>query len=94
MPKTFKMMTEKEGKKEIRTEVLSFKATPKEKEIIERLAKGAGVTVSQYVRGSVIVDMLMSGDLEAMKHSLSLYGNGLRDAVRSKVFVHDESVIA
>lgn len=89
MPKT----SEKKARmsKEWRTEVISFKASPKEKEIMERLASQAGVPLSQYVRGSVMSDMIISGDIEAMKYSLSLLGNSIREAIREKVFIQDSN---
>lgn len=90
MPKTSdKKVKEKGFDKESRTVVLSFKATPKEKDIIERIAKDEGVTLSQYVRGSVMSDLLLSGDLEAMKYSISLLGSNIKEAIREKIFTHE-----
>lgn len=72
--------------KEERTEVLNFRVTPKEKELIERLAKKEDVAVSQYIRGSVMMDMLTSGDAEAMMYAMTLIGNNFKKMARSAVF--------
>ncbi len=47
--------------------MVTFEATDEEKRVIEKMAKKEGVTISQYVRGCVFFDMLLSGDLEALK---------------------------
>lgn len=80
----------KKGKKttakDERTEVINFRVTPKEKEIIERLAKKEDVPVSQYIRGSVMMDMLTSGDAEAMMYAMTLIGSNFKKMARSAVF--------
>ncbi len=72
--------------KEERTEVINFRVTPKEKELIERLAKKEDVPVSGYIRGSVLMDMLTSGDAEAMMYAMAMIGGGLKQMARSAVF--------
>lgn len=90
MPKTSdKKVRDKGFEKESRTVVMSFKATPKERDIIERIANEEGVTVSQYIRGSIMSDLLLSGDMEAMKYSISLLGSNIKQAIREKVFIHE-----
>jgi hypothetical protein len=55
--------------------MVTFEATNDEKRVIEKLAKKEHVTISQYVRGCVYMDMLFSGDAEALK----VFGRRLRD---------------
>lgn len=50
-----------------RTELMQFKVTPEEKRIIEKRAKKEGATTSNYIRGCVLMEMVLDGDFEAMK---------------------------
>lgn len=85
MPKTSnKMKTEKESKKESKTEVIGFKVTPSEKEMIERHAEKLGMIASQYVRLSVIISMATEGNVEAMKILFSGYRSGMKEALEEK----------
>jgi hypothetical protein len=47
---------------------VSFRVKPEEQRLIERHAKKEGVTISSYVRGAVLFDMVMAGDWDAFKH--------------------------
>lgn len=66
-----------------RTEMIGFRVTPYEKQLIERLAAKDKITVSRYVLVAVLADMLLSGDLDAMKYAASRFGVGARYAIRS-----------
>jgi ribosome biogenesis protein Nip4 len=50
-----------------RTELMQFKATPYEKKVIEDFVRKRGDTVSEYVRSAVIMDMVLEGEVKAMK---------------------------
>jgi hypothetical protein len=50
---------------------VSFRVKPEEQRLIERHAKKEGVTISSYVRGAVLFDMVMGGDWDAFKHVAS-----------------------
>lgn len=50
-----------------RSELMQFKVTPEEKKIIERRANKEGTTTSNYIRGCVLMEMVLDGDFEAMK---------------------------
>ena len=50
-----------------RTELMQFKVTPEERRLIEKTAKKQECTVSEYVRGAVIMDMILEGEVGAMK---------------------------
>lgn len=76
----------KNAVKEDRTEVINIRVTPTEKAIMERLAKMENIPVSQYIRGSVVMDMLTSGDAEAMTYAITLLGNNFKKMARSAVF--------
>lgn len=68
-----------------RTETISFRVSSEEKKIIERLAAKQKVSVSQYALTCILMDMLTSGDSKAMKHATSMFGIGVRSAIRDLV---------
>jgi uncharacterized protein (DUF1778 family) len=53
---------------------MQFKVTPKEKELIETCAKKQGDTVSEYVRAAVLMDMILEGNVGAMKIAVDTIG--------------------
>ena len=57
--------------------MITFEATEDEKRVIEKLAKKDKMTVSQYVRCCVYMDLLFSGDLEALR----VFSTRFRDKV-------------
>ena len=50
-----------------KTETLQFKVTEQERKLIERCATAEGTTVSKYLRGAVLMSMVMDGKAEAIK---------------------------
>lgn len=50
-----------------RTELMQFKVTSYEKRVIEDFVRKRGDTVSEYVRSAVIMDMVLEGEVKAMK---------------------------
>ena len=50
-----------------RTELMQFKVTSYEKKVIEDFVRKRGDTVSEYVRSAVIMDMVLEGEVKAMK---------------------------
>ena len=60
---------------------VSFKITPPEQQRIERQAKMAGMPVSAYVRTTLYLDMVMAGDLEAIR----MVAGKLRDRLAEKL---------
>lgn len=51
----------------MRTETLQFKVSEQERKLIEKCAKDEATTVSRFVRGSVLLQMAMEGNGEAVK---------------------------
>lgn len=74
-----------------RTEMVAFRVSPQEKEIIEKLAKRQKMNVSQYVLATLIMDMFISGDPEATKYAVSSLGVGFRSSLRSFFFPEKEN---
>ena len=50
-----------------RTELMQFIVTPYEKKVIEDFVRKRHDTVSEYVRSAVIMDMVLEGEVKAMK---------------------------
>lgn len=50
-----------------RTELMQFKVSPDERALIEKCAKKAKMTVSEYVRASLLMEMVLDGEIQAMK---------------------------
>lgn len=71
------------GKKPERSESITFRVSADEKRLIEKLAAKGESSVSQYVLSCILMDMFTSGDVEAMKHAVSMLGVGAREAFRS-----------
>ena len=51
----------------MRDEVMQFRVTGREKELIEKCAKKAKMTVSDYVRVGMLMEMIVDGEAEAAK---------------------------
>ena len=50
-----------------RTELMQFKVTSYETKVIEDFVRKRGDTVSEYVRSAIIMDMVLEGEVKAMK---------------------------
>lgn len=70
---------------ETRTETLQFKVTEQERKLIERCAAEEGTTVSKYVRGAVLMSMVMDGKAEAIKIVAREVGEKAFAVVRQKL---------
>jgi len=53
---------------------MQFKVTPYEKKVIEEFVRKRGDTVSEYVRAAVIMDMILEGNVGAMKIAVDTIG--------------------
>lgn len=57
-----------------RTELMQFKVTSYEKKMIEDFVRKRGDTVSEYVRSAVLMDMILEGNVGAMKIAVDTIG--------------------
>jgi hypothetical protein len=79
-------MVKKTGtEKSDRTEILNFKVTAYEKDLIVRSAEEDGRTVADFIRGHVFMGMVMDGNLEAMKFVSKVVANQMRHKMKSMV---------
>ena len=67
-----------------RTELMQFKVTPKERELIEKSAKKQNLSVSEYVRAAVIMDMILEGNVGAMKIAVDTIGRKAVQVLRKR----------
>jgi len=68
-----------------KTQTLQFKVTEQERKLIERCAADEGTTVSKYVRGAVLMSMVMDGKAEAVKIVAREVGEKAFGVVRQKL---------
>ena len=68
-----------------KTETLQFKVTEHERKLIERCARDEGASVSKYVRGAVLMSMVMDGRPEAIKIVAREVGEKAFAVVRQKL---------
>lgn len=68
-----------------KTETLQFKVTEQERNLIEKCAADEGTTISKYVRGAVLMSMVMDGKAEAIKIVAREVGEKAFAVVRHKL---------
>ena len=68
-----------------KSETLQFKVTEQERKLIERCAEEEATTVSKYVRGAVLMSMVMDGKAEAIKIVAKEVGEKAFGVVRQKL---------
>jgi hypothetical protein len=66
--------------------MITFEATEEEKRVIEKLAKKEGSSISEYVRGCVYMDLLLSGDMTAFRVFSKRLGEKARERLRQPRF--------
>lgn len=52
---------------EVRSELMQFKVTPQERALIEKCARNQAMSVSEYVRASLLMEMVLDGEMQAIK---------------------------
>jgi len=51
----------------MKTTMMQFRVNDEEKTLIEKCAKKEGMTVSEYIRASMLMSMVMDGEVQALK---------------------------
>ena len=51
----------------MKTQMMQFRVNDQEKALIEKCAKKAGMTVSEYIRACMLMEMVVDGELQALK---------------------------
>ncbi len=63
--------------------IVNFKVTEREQKMIERHAKKAGMTVSEYARTTLYLDMVLAGDMEAIRFVLGKLRGRMAEKVKT-----------
>ena len=67
-----------------RTEQMQFKVTPEERKLIEKSADKQALSVSEYVRAAVLMDMILEGNVGAMKIAVDTIGRKAVQLLRKR----------
>ena len=51
----------------MKTQMMQFRVNDEEKELIEKCAKKAGMEVADYIRVSLLMEMVIAGEVQAIK---------------------------
>lgn len=51
----------------MKTTMMQFRVAEDEKALIEKCAKKQGMTVSEYIRASLLMEMVIDGEVQALK---------------------------
>jgi hypothetical protein len=64
---------------------ICFIAGKELEKLVEQRAKQEGITVSEYVRESIVLEMLFSGDVEAMGYVAKKVGKRVKAALIDRI---------
>ena len=51
----------------MKTQMMQFRVTDEEKDLIEKCAKKARMTVSEYIRACMLMEMVVDGEMQALR---------------------------
>ena len=51
----------------MKTQMMQFRVTDEEKDLVEKCAKKARMTVSEYIRACMLMEMVVDGEMQALK---------------------------
>ena len=51
----------------MKTQMMQFRVTDEEKALIEKCAQKADMTVTEYIRASMLMEMIIDGEPQALK---------------------------
>lgn len=69
----------------MKTRMMQFRVNDEEKALIERCAKKAGMTVSEYIRACKLMEMVIDGELQALKITGRTIGMKAMDALSRRL---------
>lgn len=69
----------------MRDEVMQFRVTTREKALIEKCAKKDGMTVSDYVRVGMLMQMIIDGEGQALKIVMTTLGRIALEGMKRKL---------
>lgn len=68
-----------------KTEVMQFRVTGREKVLIEKCARKVKMTVSDYVRVCMLMEMIVDGEMEAVKIVATTVSRKAIDGLKRKM---------
>jgi hypothetical protein len=66
----------------MKTQIMQFRVTEQEKSMIEKCAKKMDMTVAEYIRACMLMEMAIDGEVEAFKIIGQSIGNKARLALQ------------
>ena len=72
----------------MKTTMMQFRVNDEEKALIEKCAKKEGMTVSEYIRASMLMSMVMDGEVQALKIIGRTIGMKAMDALSRRLKAH------
>jgi antitoxin component of RelBE/YafQ-DinJ toxin-antitoxin module len=69
----------------MKTQMMQFRVTDDEKALIEKCAAKSGMTVSEYIRACMLMEMMIDGEIQAMKIIGRALGVKAMDALRRRL---------
>jgi len=71
----------------MKTQMMQFRVNDEEKALIEKCAKKAGMTVSEYIRACMLMEMVIDGELQALRIIGRTIGMKAMDALSRRLKV-------
>ena len=71
----------------MKTQMMQFRVNDEEKELIEKCAKKVGMTVSEYIRACMLMEMVVDGEVQALKIIGRTIGMKAMDAMSRRLKV-------
>jgi len=72
----------------MKTTMMQFRVNEEEKALIEKCAKKEDMTVSEYIRASMLMSMVMDGEVQALKIIGRTIGMKAMDALSRRLKAH------
>ena len=69
----------------MKTQMMQFRVNEEEKALIEKCAKKAGMTVSEYIRACMLMEMVIDGEVAALRIIGRTIGMKAVDALKKRL---------
>ncbi len=69
----------------MKTQMMQFRVDDEEKALIEKCAKKGGMTVSEYIRACMLMEMIIDGEVAALRIVGRTIGMKAMDAMKKRL---------
>lgn len=69
----------------MKTQMMQFRVDQEEKALIEKCAQKAGMTVSEYIRACMLMEMVIDGEVAALRIIGRTIGMKAMDALKKRL---------